>query len=421
MKLDEATRLQIRRGRSKFAAMAATYGLGVFNDSFFRQSAMLLAVAGAAGLKNMQGWIMVIFALPYVVLAAPAGWLADRFAKRHVVIAAKGLELLAMSCGAVGICTGQWGLILAMVFTMGLQSCLFSPALNGSIPELYPAVYVSRANATLKVVVTAMILGGVATAGVALDQEAAGWGGISQGRWLVGGGAVAIAALGVLGSFGVPYRPAAAPNAAFPWTGPWETMRELVTIWRDPLLRVVVAADAFAWFIGALLVPLINELAMVQLGCTKSMTGAMLAAELVGVAIGGILGSRLAVGPRWFVVLPVGTLAMASLLGLIGAVPALPAAMQLPAVFVLLPLVGVAGGLFMIPCEAFVQVRPPADRKGAVIASANFVVFSGIMLSGLVAILLNRWLPTTAIALAGAMALPVGAALWWSLRKRGLS
>jgi len=117
----------------------------------------------------------------------------------------------------------------------------------------------------------------------------------------------------------------------------------------------------------------------------------------------------------------VGTLAMASLLGLIGAVPALPAAMQLPAVFVLLPLVGVAGGLFMIPCEAFVQVRPPADRKGAVIASANFVVFSGIMLSGLVAILLNRWLPTTAIALAGAMALPVGAALWWSLRKRGLS
>ncbi len=417
MKLDEATRLQVRRGRSKFAAMAATYGLGVFNDSFFRQSAMLLAVGW--GLKNMQGWIMVVFALPYVLLAAPAGWLADRFAKRHVVIAAKLLELLAMGCGAVGICTGNWGLILAMVFTMGLQSCLFSPALNGSIPELYPAVYVSRANATLKVVVTAMILGGIATAGVTMSRHAAAWGGISQGRWLVAGGAVAIAALGVLGSFGVPYRPAASPNAVFPWTGPWETMRELATIWRDPLLRVVVAADAFAWFIGALLMPLINELAMVQWGYSEGMAGAIVAAELVGVAIGGILGSRLAVGPRWFVVLPVGALAMAALLGLTGAVPALPAAMQLPAVFVLLPLIGVAGGLFMIPCEAFVQVRPSADRKGVVIASVNFVVFSGIMLSGLVAnLLIKRLPPTLGIAMAGAMALPVGVVLWWSLRKR---
>ena len=63
---------QIRRARGKFAAMAASYSLGVFNDNFFRQSAMLLAIA--AGRKHYQGWIALLFTLPYLLLAAPAGW-----------------------------------------------------------------------------------------------------------------------------------------------------------------------------------------------------------------------------------------------------------------------------------------------------------------------------------------------------------
>ncbi|MHC4294213.1 MAG: hypothetical protein ACYSTL_01365, partial [Planctomycetota bacterium] len=70
-------RLQIRRARGKFAAMAATYCLGVFNDGFFRQSVMLIAVA--AGHKALQGYVMAVFTLPYLLFAAPAGWLADRF------------------------------------------------------------------------------------------------------------------------------------------------------------------------------------------------------------------------------------------------------------------------------------------------------------------------------------------------------
>ena len=54
--IDEATQAQIREARGKFVSMAATYGLGVLNDSFFRQAAMLLAVAG--GMPKMQGKIM---------------------------------------------------------------------------------------------------------------------------------------------------------------------------------------------------------------------------------------------------------------------------------------------------------------------------------------------------------------------------
>ncbi len=55
-----------------------------------------------------------------------------------------------MLAGAAGIITAPGGSIFTMLALMGLQSTLFSPALNGSIPELYPAEYVTRANAILR-------------------------------------------------------------------------------------------------------------------------------------------------------------------------------------------------------------------------------------------------------------------------------
>lgn len=414
---DERVRRQIRAARSKFAAMAATYGLGVFNDSFFRQSAMLLAVAGGA--KDKQGYVMSVFALPYLLFASPAGWLADRFSKRNVVIAAKLLELAAMLCGAAGMCTGHWGLILAMVFLMALQSCIFSPALNGSIPELYPPEHVIRANATLKVVVIAMILGGITASGLALGAPGEALG-VSMGRWVVAAGAVGIAALGVLASLGVARRPATAPGRAFPWTGPLDTLRQFALIRRDGLLLLVVVANVTAWFAGSLLVQFINLLATHQLGTARDVDTAsyMVAVELIGVAAGGLAGGRLARGRRWYRALPGGLFALAGMLGAMGLLPMLGPAAQRPAAFALLGLIGLLGGMVLIPSEGLIQVRAAGDRKGIVIASVNFAVFAGILLSGPIANVLNRFVrPSTGIAVIGAMVLPAGAWLWRALAK----
>ena len=408
---------QIRQARSKFAAMAATYCLGVFNDSFFRQSAMLIALS--QGHKAMQGYVMAVFTLPYLLFAAPAGWLADRFSKRHVVIGAKILELVAMLCGAVGICTSNWLFILLMVFIMGLQSAIFSPSLNGSIPELYPPSYVVTANAILKAVVAAAILAGVASCGAALRQKSAGLAGIPVGRLIVSVVIVSVSALGMLCSLGVPWRKAASPHAPFPWTGPLNTLRELYTISRDSLLAIIVAAAMFAWFVGAMLIQIINVLAMKQFGRDEGVASYMVASELVGIAIGGLAGSRIAKGQRWYRVLPPAALSMALLMVIMGGVPYLPANMHLTAIYILLALIGAAGGMFLIPCEAFIQVRPAANKKGAVIAAANFAVFTGILLSGSAANgLTSRWRATDCIAMIGALALIVCVWLFIALGRR---
>jgi MFS family permease len=99
MASDEAqVRDEIRRARGKFAAMAATYFLGAFNDNFYKQAMMLIAIA--SGKPEFQGYAAVVFTLPFVIFAAPAGWMADRFSKRKVVIWSKVLELAAMIFGA---------------------------------------------------------------------------------------------------------------------------------------------------------------------------------------------------------------------------------------------------------------------------------------------------------------------------------
>jgi len=416
---EEALKQQIRRARSKFIAMAATYSLGVFNDNFFKQAAMLMAVA--VGRDAVQGHATVIFALPYLACAAYAGWLADRFSKRYVVIGAKFLELAAMVCGAIGICTGSWPLILVMVGMMGLQSSLFSPSLNGSIPELYPASYVTTANAYLKVAVTGAILAGIAMAGFALDQEGDVLGGIPTGRASVAGIVLIVSALGVLGSFGVPQRPAAAPRMKFPWLGPIFTFVELFKIRKDSLLATVVGANCFVWFAGSVQILTINVLGMNQLDLGESRTSGLVVSQLLGLAAGGLLSSKLAKGERWYRVLPPAALAMGALMLAMAAVPWLPASMQSACCLTLLPAMGIAGGIFMIPCEAFIQVRPAAGEKGTVIAASNFAVFCGILLSGPVANLLNVSMtlrPTTSFALVGCLALVVSGVLLLLLPKR---
>lgn len=415
---DTSLKEHIRRARGKFIAMAATYSLGVFNDNFFKQAAMLMAVA--AGRETVQGHAIVIFALPYLAFAAYAGWMADRFSKRHVVIGAKFLELAAMICGAIGICTGCWPLILLMVGLMGLQSSVFSPALNGSIPELYPASYVTTANGYLKVAVTGAILLGIALAGFALDRKGEVMGGIALGRASVAGIVLLVSALGVAGSFGVPHRPAAAPGLKVPWSGPLFTLRELCRIRKDSLLATVVAANVFVWFTGSLEVLIINLLGMKQLGIGESRTSGLVVSQLAGLAVGGLLSGKLARGERWHRVLPPAAAGMAVLMLAMGAVPHLPEGFRVPCCFVLLPAIGLLGGIFMIPCEAFIQVRPDPREKGTVIAAANFAVFCGILLSGPVVNLLGVSLalrPTSCFALLGCLALLAAGALRIALPK----
>ena len=422
---DETVTNRAQHAQAHFIAMAVAFSLGVFNDNFFKQAALLIAIA--IGRSSMQGWATAIFSLPFLLFAAQAGWLADRFPKRNIVISAKVLELAAMICGAIGICMPQINvtLILIMLGVMGLQATLINPALNASIAELYPAAGVLKANAVLRPIITSNVLAGVALAGFALARPGAALYGIPRGRLTVAVTVVVVAVVGVLASLGVPRRAAAAPALKFPWSGPLDTIRELNAIRKDFLLYLTIIADVFIWFAGTVLMLVINQMGMYQYqavfgGRREYATSGLVVAQLVGFAFGGGISSKLAAGERWHRVLVPGALGMAALMSMMPWVPSLSLAMQPAALFALICLIGIGGGIVLVPCESFIQLRPALEKKGAVIAASNFAAFSGILLSGPVANLLNaHLLPTDSFGVIGLLAWGVGVGVLVALR-RGL-
>jgi len=374
-------------GRPCFAAMAATYFLGVFNDNFFKQAALLLAVT--AGLSGLQGTATMLFSLPFILFSAHGGWLADRYPKRRVIIWVKILELIAMIIGAYGIMTLDWTWILSMVTLMGLQSTFFGPALNGSIPELYPTWYVTKANAFLKLVTTSAILLGMATAGIALDQR---WLAteIPFGRLLVATVVLFVAFSGVISSFGIQGVASTHKQIPFPWSGPLVSFKDSINLRHDPPLLLAVIGDSFFYFFSLLAVMVINTMGISELQMSATATSLLSVALMSGVCIGALTAARITTPDRWTQVLAPASFGMGLCLVVAGAVAAADCNFQWQLLLTSLAGAGICGGIFLIPLTTCIQVRPGGHEKGKVISASNFCSFSGMLVAGQVFTFFDR-------------------------------
>ena len=124
-----------------FQGLLWTQWLTSINDNVFRW--FVIGVGKNQCAPEDQGTLLIIgssfFIIPYILFASVAGWLADRFRKRTVIIGCKIAEIAIMIIGVIavsllgepdpasGIDPFFW-ILLAAVFLMGLQSALFSPA-----------------------------------------------------------------------------------------------------------------------------------------------------------------------------------------------------------------------------------------------------------------------------------------------------
>ena len=406
-----------QNSRRKFTAMVGVYFVGTLNDNFCRQCAMLLAVAG--GLVYLQSYIMFLFTLPFIVFAAYAGFLADRFSKRSVVISVKLVSLIAYVLGIIGFYLNSWAIILITVFILGLQATVFSPAINGIIPELYPASYVVTANAIIAAAVNIAILLGIAGAGLVLDIKGTMFN-VPGGMFLAAAVALTVAFITLVISFFVPRFPAASPQARFPWQGPWESIITLAQTRGDLLLANSIFAKAFFWFAGSLQILIITPLGLNQFGLSKTMTSILIVIELVGVGIGSLFAPLIAKGAKWYRVLVPSGVVMAIAMFAVAAVPYLPLYMHVAVIIGALAALGIAGGIFSIPVTSFVQVRPAPEMKGRMIASSNFADFAGILLSGAVFYILDlvRIRPSNCFAISAIITMAAAGWLLISLRGR---
>src|SRR5687768_106758 len=113
-----------------FWGMATTQFLGAFNDNLFKQLILLLATPTAVEAaqkigKDRQGEAQLIFAAAFLIFSGVAGFVADRYSKRRVVITCKVAEIGIMFLGVLGFYFyGREGLtgLLVVLFLMGVHS-----------------------------------------------------------------------------------------------------------------------------------------------------------------------------------------------------------------------------------------------------------------------------------------------------------
>jgi len=375
---------------ASFLGLLFTQLLTAVNDNAFRWLVIgvgkqILTQAGAqedVALVLTAG--TACFVLPYLVLAAPAGYLADRYSKRSVIVACKVAEVAIMSLGIVAILIGNLWFLFLVVAIMGMQSALFSPSKLGSIPEILRTEKISTANGlfgltTVIATVVGMVVGNVLSDQICENATA----GITRSAVAL----IGIAVVGLLFSFLIAKLPAANPTRTFPWNAVPQMWRDLRTLASSrPMLRVALGI-MFFWSVGALAQLNIDPFAF-ESGATKQSHNVPLLLSLVaGVGLGSILAGIWSGGRVELGIIPLGAGGIALAAMLLFTVPnavfvsGTSWSFGLVYAGVLLFALGVSAGLFDVPLAAYMQHRSPPESRGSVLAASNLMTFSGILVT----------------------------------------
>lgn len=373
--------------------MAITQFLGAFNDNLFKQLLLLLAtpalIAGAAAPKgDRQAEATIVFAAAFLLFSGVAGWLADRTSKRTLIIWSKVAEIVVMAAGMIGFyyynLIGGFNGMLVVLFLMAVQSAFFGPPKYGILPEAIRASDLPRANGIFLMFTFVAIIFGMGLAGL-LIQEGADPAAAAHGVWRGSAICVAIAVVGTLTSFLVWRVPAATPGTPLRAQDLFVPGDIIRLVLRNRQLMLALLVTSTFWMLGSIVQQGVNALGKTQLGLDNKWTSFLAAMMAVGIPIGCVVGGILSKGrinPR---VVGAGAYGMFVCLALL-AIPGGPNnhLLGFGGTIPVLVLLGFFTGMFVVPIQVSLQVLPPPEDKGRMIAVMNQCNFLGIIAGGVI-------------------------------------
>src|SRR4051794_30476567 len=94
-------------GKRRFLPLMVTQFFGALNDNLLKSALVMLVTYRLAAEEAINGQIMTplaagLFILPFFLLSATAGRLADRFDKQRLILAIKAAEIVIMAIATFG-------------------------------------------------------------------------------------------------------------------------------------------------------------------------------------------------------------------------------------------------------------------------------------------------------------------------------
>jgi MFS family permease len=373
--------------RRRFLPLFATQFLGAFNDNLFKQAMVLFATysiySNAKYEASFNAIATGLFILPFFLLSALSGQLADRLDKALIVRVVKSAEIGIMLLGAVGLVTSSVPLMLGAVLAMGVHSTFFGPIKYAILPQHLEKDEVLGGTGLVEAGTYIAILAGTILAGV-IDAK------------LTAAIVLVVAGFGWLTARSVPDAPPPGERAPLDFHVIRASIKLVSGTMHIPRLFLAICAISFFWMIGSVLIIEFPPLVKNVFTADKRVASLFLAIFSIGVAIGSVLVNRLLSGRVSARYAPGSVIAMAAfiLLMAFAAHGWHPAEMsdlynvreflaQKDSWLVVTSLLGVSitGGMFVVPLYAFLTTTVERDHTARTVA-ANNIVNSGAMVVG---------------------------------------
>lgn len=392
--------------RRRFLPLFVTQLLGAFNDNLFKQ-AMILFVTFQVYSDPMQETAFNavatgIFILPFFLLSALSGQLADARDKAMIIRWVKTAEILIMVVGGIGLLLPSVPLMLVALLAMGVHSTFFGPIKYAILPQHLKHSEVLGGTGLVEAGTYIAILAGTITAG-ALGYLSAHTANVSGGlindtAKLATALVLLVAILGWVAGRQVP----AAPPIGEPDPIDFNVLRSswklVSSTMHIPRLFLAICSISFFWTIGSVLFIEFPPIVKNVLTADEGVTSLLLSIFSVGVAIGSIAINRLLKGEVSARYAPASVVAMGGFIVAFFFVlrgwTGMPEGqlydfwtfLNLPNAPMLLGsllMVAVTGGMFVVPLYAFLTTTVAQSETARTVA-ANNIVNSGAMVIGAV-------------------------------------
>ena len=391
----------------RFLPLFVTQFLGAFNDNLFRTAMVMLVIYGIYRSAEQEAAFSALagglFILPFFLLSALSGQLADAIDKTRIIRAVKTAEIAIMVFGAAGLLLLNVPLMLVALAAMGIHSTFFGPIKYAILPQHLRSDEVLGGTGLVEAGTYIAILGGTILGGLLIFQDETGR---YHGEWA----AVAVLVVAVAGRIAGQFVPPAPPSTEDSGTlnDPdlrrpgldWHIVRASIRLVKAtmhvPRLFVAIMAISFFWAMGAVLAAQFPPLVKNVFGGDQSVATLFLAIFSVGVAAGSLIINRLLKGEVSARFAPLSALLMGlCVLALYLLSRAWTPFPELVGVRVFLAepsgwpvvatLFGVAtfGGMFVVPLYAFLTTSVPKSETARTVA-ANNIVNSGAMVGATV-------------------------------------
>ncbi|MGN6271208.1 MAG: MFS transporter [Sphingomonas sp.] len=388
----------------RFLPLFVTQFLGAFNDNLFKQAMVIVVVYQIYNdpryEQSFTGLASALSIIPFVLLSALAGQLADAHDKTKIIRIVKTAEILIMLGGGAGLLLARAGhthiglvLMLAAVLSLGVHSTFFGPIKYAILPQHLHEDEVLGGTGLVESATYLAILLGTILAGFMKVEHAV----IAT---------LVVAGIGWFAARRVPMAPRQGPELKInynPITSSWRLINGTMHI---PRLFLAICAISFFWAMGIILIVVFTPLAKNVLTADKHVATLLTALFSIGIAIGSVAINSLLKGRTSAKFGPTSVMVMGVFVVLFAVLsktwpPAPEGHLYTTLEFIAIPrawlvitsLIGIAvfGGMFVVPLYAFLTTTVTKDETARTVA-ANNVVNSGAMAIGAAIVtLLTNW------------------------------